>query len=264
MRYTYTSRSSLAVMLSVWKALFLREAVTRVSKGRSAWVWLILEPVFHVVALVTFFSILRMRMMGGVDMRVWVMVGILSFLMFKHTALQAMNAINANEALFAYRQVKPVDTVLVRAALEGFLMVLISVTAFLVVMLFGLSVVPEDPLVVLAAFLGMWMAGLGFGLLSSVAVELMSEVGTFVGMALTPIYFLSGVMFQIGTMPSPYRAWLLWNPLIHGIETARHGFATYYQMPQGISLGYLYVFSLATIFFGLALHNRFAVRLATK
>jgi len=36
----------LRVTFSVWKAMFLREAVARLSAGRAAWLWLLLEPVF--------------------------------------------------------------------------------------------------------------------------------------------------------------------------------------------------------------------------
>jgi len=55
------------------------------------------------------------------------MVGLLAFFMFRRTATQTRNAVSSNQALFAYRQVKPVDPVLVRAGLEGFLMVVIMV-----------------------------------------------------------------------------------------------------------------------------------------
>src|SRR3990167_3285203 len=116
-----TNRIPVVITLSVWEALFLRETVSRLSAGRAAWLWLLMEPVFHIVFLMFIFAIIRMEVVGGVDTAVWLMVGLLAFFMFKRTALQAQNAIDANQALFAYRQVKPVDTVLVRAALEGFL-----------------------------------------------------------------------------------------------------------------------------------------------
>lgn len=63
-----------------------------------------------------------------------------------------MNAISANQALFAYRQVKLADTVLVRGMLEGFLMSIISAILLAGAALLGHSVVPVDPLAVLEAF----------------------------------------------------------------------------------------------------------------
>lgn len=257
-------RTSTEITFAVWKALFLREAVFRISKGRAAWFWLLLEPLFHVAYLMVLFSVIRMRTVGGISTALWIMVGLLAFFMFKRTATQAMNAVGANEALFAYRQVRPVDAVLVRAALEGFLTTLITVLGLSVAGLFGLAVVPAFPLMVMEAFFGMWLLGLGFGLITSVASELAPEFGNFIGLALTPVYFISGVIFPVGSVPPPYRDWLLLNPLVHGLEAARLGFAPYYHAVNELNIYYVYGTALVTIFLGLVLHNRFEMKLVTQ
>lgn len=236
----------------------------RLFGARAAWVWLLAEPVVHVAFMVIIFTVIRMRVVGGIDTPVWLMVGLLGFFMFRRTATQAMNAIGPNQALFTYRQVKPADTVLVRAGLEGFLMLLIAAFLFLGAAFVGLEVVPADPLAVLEAFFGLWLVGLGFGLITSVANELVSELGKIVALLMTPLYFLSGAMLPIIIVPPPYREWLMYNPLAHGLEAARLGFAPYYQAVPETSIAYLYGFALVLIFFGLALHVRFALRLRTQ
>lgn len=257
-------RTSARVALSVWKALILREALYRLFSSRAAWVWLLLEPVVHIVFLMFIFTVVRMRVVGGIETPLWLMVGLLAFFMFKRAGTQAMQAVGANQALFAYRQVKPVDTVLTRAALEGFLMLLVAILLFTGAGLFGISIVPADPLAVLEAFFGLWLLGLGFGLMASVANVLVPELGKIIILAMTPLYFLSGVIFPIARVPLPYREWLMLNPVAHGPEAARLGFAPYYQAVPELSIAYLYGFALVTIFLGLALHVRFALRLATK
>lgn len=251
-------------MLSVWRALFLREALLRISKERAAWVWLLLEPVVHMAFLVFLFLTIRVRVVGGIDTPVWIMVGLLSFFMFRRPALQAMNAVGANQALFTYRQVKPVDAVLVRVGLEGFLMVLIAIIVLGGAGLYSLRVVPADPLAVLAAFFGLWLVGLGFALIASVASELVPELGRFIGMAMPPLYIFSGVMFPLDKVPQPYRDILMMNPLPHGLEAARLGFAPYYKALPDASLAYLYAYALVIVFIGLALHRRFEARLVTR
>lgn len=257
-------RSPGAVTYSVWKALFLREAVNRVSGRRAAWLWLLLEPVAHIVFLMFVMTVIRLRVVGGIDTPLWIMVGLLAFFVFRRTATQGMNAIGANQALFAYRQVKPVDTVLVRAGLEGFAMVLIATILFVGAGLFGLQIIPADPLAVLEATFGLWLVGLGFGLITSVATELVPEIGKLIGLVLTPLYLFSGVIFPIAKVPPPYRDWLLLNPLVHGLEATRLGFAPHYEAVSELSIGYLFGFALVTIFLGLVLHVRFALRLVTK
>lgn len=258
------ARTSLDITLSVWKALVLREAVSRISAGRAAWLWLLLEPLIHVVFLLFIFAVIRMRSVGGIDSTLWLMIGMLAFLMFRRTGTQSQNAISSNQGLFTYQQVKPIDTVLVRAVLEGYLAVLVTIVLFGGAAMFGIIMPPQDPLLVLEAFFGLWLVGLGFGLMASVIGELIPEFGKIIEFVMTPLYFASGVMVPVAAVPQPYRDWLLLNPLVHGLDAARLGFAPYYHAVDGLSIAYLYGFALVTIFLGLALHARFATRLVTQ
>ncbi len=257
-------RSPLSVSVSVWKALFLREAVTRISIGRAAWVWLLVEPIVQVILLMLLFTVVRMRVVGGMDTAVWVMVGLLAFFMFRRTAMQVMNAVHPSQALFTYRQVKPVDTTLVRGVLEGFLTLLISLVLVTSSALLGLEVIPDDMLLVLVSFFGLWLIGVGFGLIFSVISELVPEVGKVVGFTMMPLYLLSGVIFPINAIPQSFRDVVLLNPLIHAVEFARLGFSSQYSVVTGLDLRYVFFIALVFVFFGLALHVRFALRMQTQ
>ena len=54
-------RTPLQVTLAVWKALFLREAVARLSRERLAWLWVLAEPVGHICILVAIRIVIRQR-----------------------------------------------------------------------------------------------------------------------------------------------------------------------------------------------------------
>lgn len=257
-------RSPAEVTFAVWRALFLREAASRLARERAAWVWLLLEPVAHMAFIMFLYVTIRVRVIGGIDILIWLVAGMLSFFMFRRPAQQSMNAIGPAQPLFAYRQVKPVDPVFVRAALEGFLMVLITMILMGGTALYGTDVLPADPLTVLAAFFGMWLIGLGFGLTASVAIEVVPEAGRFVGMLMQPLYLFSGVILPLNSIPLPYREWLMLNPLAHGVEAARMGFAPYYQAVPELSMFYMYGWALGLVFFGLALQTHFAEQMATR
>lgn len=257
-------RPSLLITLSVWRALFLREALARLFSGRATWFWLVAEPVFSVAIMLFIFTVIRVRTVGGIDTMLWLMVGMLGFFMFRRTGTQAQNAISANRTLFTYRQVLPVDTALVRAALEALLMVAVAGVLLIGAALLGHSVVPANPLAVLEAFLGLWLAGLGFGLVTSVVIELVPELGKVLKLVMAPLMILSGVMIPISAVPQPYQGWLMLNPVAHGLEAARLGFAPYYHAVPELSVAYLYAFALVCIFFGLALYRRFATKLVTQ
>ncbi len=258
------SRSPLTITLAVWKALLLREALSRLFGRRAAWFWLLLEPVFHVAYLMVIFAVIRVRHVGGIATPLWLMVGLLAYFMFQRASRQAMNAVGSNQALFVYRQVLPVDTVLVRAGLEGAVMVVVTMLMLAGGALFGLGVVPADPLLVLGALAGMWLLGLGLGLCSSVVAELSPEGGRLLLMLMRPLYMLSGVVFPIAMVPQPYRDWLALNPLVHGLDAVRLGFAPYYHEIPGLDLWYLYEWAMVLVLLGLMLQVALARRMVMQ
>jgi capsular polysaccharide transport system permease protein len=257
-------RNHWKVHKSVMSALFLREAITRLSSGRAAWLWILLEPLAHVIFLMMLFGFILHRIVSGVNGAMFIMTGLLSFMIVRNTATRSAGAINANTALFAYRQVLPVDTVLVRAALEGFLMLLSALLLLAGAGLVGFDVLAHDPLGVLLAFFGLWLCGTGLGLVLSVASELFPEVGKVIHVAFIPLYFVSGVMLPAMAIPQPYREWAMLNPLLHGLELIRGSFFPQFHAAPEASFLMLYGFALVLVFFGLALHVRFAERLVAQ
>lgn len=260
---TVAARNAAQIAYTAWKALFLRTAVGRLSTGRLAWFWLLAEPIGFVVVLMLLFTWFRVRHIGGINTAVWVMAGVLSFLTFRRTASEGMAALRAARTLFRFPQVRPFDPVAVTATLEGLIMILVSILLVAGGLNFGLEVIPADPLAVLEAMAGLWLLGLGYALLSSVALALVPPVGATLRFILTrPLYFFSGLMFPVTVLPYPYRDWLMFNPVVHGVEAARVGFAPYYHVPPQISVAYLYQCAIGMVFLGLALHVRYARRIA--
>lgn len=259
-----TQRSALSVTLSVWHALLLREALARLFHRRAAWLWLVLEPAFHIGIMVFVFTVIRVRSVGGIDTVLWLVLGFLGFFLFRRTASQCSNAITANRALFTYRQVKPVDTVFVRAIVEGLIMLGVSIVILLSASLLDHSVTPSRFLSMFEAAIALWLLGLGFGLMVSVAKELVGELGNIVDMLMTPLLLLSGVMIPLSSVPLPYREWLMYNPVAHGVEALRLSFADYYHAVPELSLPYLHGSVLISLFAGLALHVRYQQRIISK
>jgi len=259
-----TPRNPLAVSLAVWNALFLREAVARLSATRGAWLFLVLEPMLHAGVMVFIFSVLRARSVAGADVTVWLALGLTGFFTARNVFQRSMKAIDANQALFAYRQVRPIDTVIVRAMLEtllGFIVMmgLLGALAFL-----GHSVLPHAPMESIFSFTGLVLCGFGIGLIISVLGELIPEAGDIIAFLFWPLYFLSGVIIPLSIIPVQYREWLFYNPFAHGLELLRGSFFPVYHAAPEANFGYLYGFALASIFLGLALHARFAQKLRAK
>ena len=254
-------RAPLEVAVSVWKALFLRDAVRRLRKRPFAWGWLILEPIFQIAFLVFLFSAVRLREIGGIDIEQWLMVGFLVFMMFRFTAVRSFNVLKENSQLFLYRQVKGVDAVFVRVALEGFLHIIVTIILFAGASLIGLDMMPDDPLTLMLVFFAMWLVGAGMGLIGSVAMIVLPALGAGLRLSMMPLFFASGVIFPIANVPDDLRFLVVFNPLAHGPDAARHAFSDQYQPFPELNLGFLLAAGVWLVFFGLALHVRYASRL---
>ncbi|AKQ57180.1 ABC transporter permease [Bordetella hinzii] len=257
-------RSPISITFSVWRAIFLREALDRLFGERAAWFWLLVEPMLHIAFLGWIWTVVRVHRMGGIDVLIWLMVGLLAFFLFRRTAIQVMYAIDCNRALFAYRQVKPFDPALVRGGLEAFLMVVVATLTLLAAGLLGHDVFPGDPLLVLASAFGLWLLGMGYGLIASVLMELVPESEHILNILMLPLYLISGVIWPISTVPGQWREVLMLNPIAHGLESVRQGFVPYYHAAPETSLAYLYIFAIVQIFIGMLLYRRFALRLVMQ
>ncbi len=120
------NRNPLTVTFAVWRAIFLREALDRLFDMRFAWFWLLAEPVLHIAFITFLMTVIRVRTVGNADVVVWIIVGMLTFFLFRRTAVQVTYAVDSNRPLFTYRQVKPFDPAIARAVLEAFLMAIIA------------------------------------------------------------------------------------------------------------------------------------------
>lgn len=245
-------RSPWQIQKSVVFALFLRELKTRFGSYKFGYFWLLLEPMAHVVVMSLIFSFVPDRSLFGIDFPVFIVTGIVPFLMFKNIALRVMDGVEANRALFAYRQIKPMDTFTARTLLDAFLAVAVSALILIGMAWFGLDVPFRDPFSLIFLMAILVLMGLGLGMILCVMTHYLPEARTLVRIAFLPLYFMSGVIFPIAKVPQEYLPILLWNPLVHVIELMRGAFFNQYHVVAEISPLFMVMTTLALLFFGLA------------
>ena len=246
--------------MAVWEALFLREALTRLTGSPRAWLWLMAEPLLHIGYIAFIYSAVKMNTIQGMSTLPWIMVALLGFLLFRRTFQQASKAPDANKALFTYRQVKPVDTVLVRALLEAFVMLFVIVVAFAVARLSTDAravPMPDDALGVCVLLVLFWTMGCGLALITAVLYKILPAAAKSISMTMLPLYFLSGVMYPISVVPHELLQFILVNPLIHGVELLRAAYGASYMLTEGVSFLYFGVMALSLFSFGLILFVRY-------
>ncbi|WP_110710284.1 ABC transporter permease [Salinicola sp. CR57] len=252
------ARSSWRVARSVWFALFMRETISRTMADRMGWFWMIFEPLAIIGVMVSVRGLFMSgRHIAGADYVAWMVVGLMGFMLFRENMMRSIGAIEANRGLFAYRQVKPVDPVLVRCFLEGMLKSLIFILFITIGSLLKFELMPDYPFGAMMDWLSLWALGWGMGLTLSVLGDLVPEIGKVTRILNLPLLLLSGVIFPVLYVPHQYREYLLMNPIVHGLESMRMNFFSGYHTIDGIDMTYLWFWALALISLGLILHTRF-------
>ncbi len=245
--------------------MFMREALARTTVDRFAWFWMIVEPAAHVAVMVLLRTFVgNAKFVTGAEFVPWMITGLLAFFLFREGLMRSLGAIDANKGLFAYRQVKPVDPVLVRCFLEGVLKTFIFLLFIAGGALLGMDIIPHDPLSAIASWLSIWLLGVGAGLVISASDALIPEIGRVVRIAMLPLLIISGAMFPLDFLSYDILQYLLYNPIVHGIESLRLSFFVGYRSMNGISMIYLWLCTLSLIAFGLMLHIRYEKRLKAQ
>ncbi|MCS2609130.1 ABC transporter permease [Halomonas dongshanensis] len=256
------ARTPWQVTRSVWYAMFMREAISRTMADRMGWFWMIFEPVAFVAIMIGVRSFVRGdRLIMNAEFIPWLIAGLMGFTLVREGMMRGMGAVDSNKALFAYRQVQPVDPVLVRNFLEGMLRSLVFLILIVGALMLGQDMYPDNALRVFAAWFSLWSLGLGLGLFTSVAASLVPEVGKVIRMLSLPLMLLSGVILPLNSLPHWLLEYLMLNPIPHGLETLRLGFFENYHVVPGTSMLYFWLFTFTLIVLGLLMHLRFIDRL---
>ncbi len=131
------ARSGLEVQKAAVKALFLREIKTRFGKFRLGYLWAALEPMAHMLILLGIFGYVMHRTMPDISFPVFLINGIIPFFVFSNITNRSIGAIEANQGLFNYRPVRPVDTIIARALLETLIYAVVYILLMAIVGLLG-------------------------------------------------------------------------------------------------------------------------------
>ena len=253
-------RSAAEIQKAVIFALLLRELKTRFGKTRLGYSWAILEPLTHVIVLVLALGVAVGATMPGVDYVVYLITGIVPWLLFSNLVSRSLTTVQANIGLFGYRQVKPLDAVIARVLLETVIHVLVFLVLILMAYLFGYKVQVHSPLEFMAMAILFVVFTFGFAVIMCILGALYPESQKWVPAILRPMYFISGIMFPLQLVPPQFHHLFDWNPVLHAMELFRafyfNGFVTWHG-----DVYYFGLWAILPLVLGLAWYRRVRFRL---
>lgn len=245
-------RSALQEMSRVIHALVLREMRTRFGRQRLGYLWALLEPILFVGVLAVIFSIRGRYHPPGMTLILFLITGIVPFLLFRHAMTRGIRGQEANNRLLAYPQVQIMDISIARFLLE--LSTSITVFAILISIVYLLDLEPliiQSPLGVLAGIAMLGLYGFALGLIFGSLTPLFRDIEPLIQVVIgRPLFFISGVFFTIEMVPPEYRHLLLINPLFHVLEWLRSVFFVQYESRYA-DMEYALICLVILLFFGM-------------
>lgn len=258
-------RTPFQIMQDVLFALVLREYLTRFGSRRMGAFWEVFEPMINIAFMMFIFTVIRARSMPGMDMPMFLLTGMIPFFLMRNIIFKLMDSIGANQALFAYPNIKIFDTYVARVLVE----ISISSTVYLLFIFifgfwFGYDVLVAHPLEWLWSLSVGILFAFALGVTFSIITVIAPNVKSFIRILFLPLYMVSGVIFPLWIIPEKYLPWLLWNPFAHIVSNIREGVFTTYPIIPGVSQTYPFICTLIALFVALGLYRIRRQRLLIK
>jgi len=221
---TQALRHSLGIQRRVLHALLMREIITRFGRENLGVLWLVAEPMMFTLGVTTLWTAAGLHRGSPIPIVAFAVTGYSSVLMWRNSANRSGGAIAQNKSLLFHRNVRIIDVLLTRIALEiggatcSFI-VLSSLFTFV-----GWMPLPEDLLMVVFGWFMLAWFGASLALLVGAGTAYSEIVERLWHPAAYLLFPLSGAAFMLDWLPVGMQKFLMLLPMVHGVEMLREGY----------------------------------------
>lgn len=218
--------NALSVQGRVISALTLRETRSRYGNRKLGFFWALFEPFAHVIVFVGIFSALGRASPIGDNIGIFLLTGIMPWLLYNNLVSAIMNAHGSNVALLGYPQVMPMDIIISRVFLEFSSITLVFLLFIGIAYFTGTKIIIDNFLQLISAVVLLVIFSIGIGLINAAIISTTPSYSNIYSAFSRPMYFMSGIFFTADFLsPSVYK-YLSYNPLLNMMEWFRSGFFT--------------------------------------
>jgi capsular polysaccharide transport system permease protein len=229
--------------MNVIMALLLRDIRVRAGRYYVGYLVIFLMPFVHLTAVLAVFVALGRVPWVGTDSTIFFGISILPFVIYVYPSRQIVVALAANRPLLSFPRVKIVDIITARAILETVNGVAVSGVVFIVLFAVTLHFSPRDPFGMICAILLTLYFGVAYGFVNALIAHVFHFWNYAFNIQFPLIWITCGIIFNPHAIPSPYKEYLAYFPLLHCVEYIR--FSYYEGYPDQI-LNVSFVFWTAT------------------
>jgi ABC-type polysaccharide/polyol phosphate export permease len=219
-----TLARSLAIQRNVLGALFMREVLTRYGRHNIGFLWLFVEPMLFTLGITALWTAIGLHRASSLPISAFALTGYSTVLLWRNMPSRCIGSLPPNAALMYHRNVRPMDILLSRIALEfaGGTASFVILGCILVASEFIMP--PENPVLVTAAWLLTAWFGAAFALLVGSLSELTEVIEKLWHPAAYLLFPLAGAAFLVDALPRSFQSLVLWLPMVHGTEMLRDGY----------------------------------------
>lgn len=250
--------TSLRSTLESWRiqrrvihALLMREVLTRYGRHNIGFLWLFVEPMIFTLGVTALWTIAQNVHGSDLPIAAFALTGYSTVLLWRNMPSRAIGAIPPNLSLMYHRNVKVIDVFLARLVLEAGGATISFVVLSVVFISLGMIDPPEDVLEVAIAWAMTAWFGFSFALLLGALSEEYEIVEKLWHPASYLLFPLSGAAFLVDSLPKIAQDWLLYLPMVHGVEAVREGYFGS-QVRTHFDLGYMALVNAVLLLLALA------------
>jgi len=224
--------------------------LTRYGRNNIGFLWLFVEPMLFTLVMTAIWSVRRAGM--DIPVVVFAITGYPVAMIWRNCVSRGKKAITPNNALLYHRNVRVLDIFVSRITLE----IAGAVAAFLFLVIlfiyFGWIEPPQNLLKILSGLLLTAWLGAALALVIGALAERFDVVDRLWSPFSFFLFISSGVFYLVDWLPPFAREYVLWLPMVHGIELVRDGyFGRLFHAHYDI--GYLLFCCMLLSFLGLAM-----------
>lgn len=228
-----TQRTSLQIMFDTVYALMIRELKTRFGAKKLGYFWALVEPAAQASIMAIIWSLMGRNSLSGVHVALFMVSGIMPFKFFSKLLPQLASSVQANKALFTYRQVSILDPIITRLIIELATYIIVFSLILASMAWMGFDVQMQDFLAFFGINMLLVFLSIGLGILLCVATAYWEDTTKVVAMVMMPMFIMSGIFFTATMIPPQYMYIFDWNPIFHIIELIRQSMFVSYTSPVG-------------------------------
>lgn len=243
------------IQARVIHAIFLRELLTRYGRHNIGFLWLFVEPMIFTLGVTALWTATKSVHGSNLPIVAFAVTGYSSVLLWRNMPSRCILSVTYNSSIMYHRVVKVLDIYLARILVEA---IGASMSFFFLSCFFsflGWMSPPEDIMKVLFA----WFLIATFGASLAIFLASLSERFEMVEKLWHPasylVFPLSGAAFLVSSLPKAGQDFVLYFPMVHGVELLREGYFGS-SVTAIYDLQYLVTSTLVMLCLGLALSRR--------